>query len=109
MTWQGARRRHWLTIVCPSYINGNELQRRQVHASACIGRRSGFTLWVNSDTAKNLNQNQWLTPALSGQLPDLAPQGRLATHSIKEENQTLKKCSIKGLRHREDSSPPLDE
>ena len=51
--------------------NGNELQRSQVHASACIGRRSGFTLWVNSDTANNLNQNQWLTPALSGQLPDL--------------------------------------
>ena len=65
MTWQGARRRNSCAIA------NHELQRRQVHASACIGRRSGFTLWVSSNTANNLNQNQWLTPALSGQLPDL--------------------------------------
>ena len=52
-------------------IIGNELQRRQVLAGACIGRRSGLTLSVSFDRAKNLNPNKWLTPALSGQLPDL--------------------------------------
>ena len=91
---------HWLTSI----VSG--LQRRQVHASACIGRRSGFTLWVNSNTANNLNQNQWLTPTLSGQLPDLgsclgsarARSSRVRRRQV--DSKRLFKCSNSGKYRR---------